>query len=481
VPAEIATLVFGAGILGLFWLDRDRNARTSRALWIVVIWLSIAGSRSVGQWIGTLHGGVVTDTSSAESMYTDGSPRDRLVYSVLLLAGLIVLATRRSRVWGILRANWPLAAFFVYCALSIIWSDYPDVAFKRWIKSLGDVVMVLIVLTDRDRYAAIKRVLTRTGFLLIPISVLLIKFYPSLGRGYSQWLWTPYYTGVTTNKNELGRISLLFGLGFLWRFLTALRNPQRSARNKQLLAFGVCLVMVFWLFWMAHSMTSLACFVLAGFLLIANSIRMVARRSWVVHLMVFAFLSVSITVLFLDMGSSVLTTMGRDPTLTGRTDIWKLVLGMTGNPLVGTGFESFWLGKRLEKMWSIYWWHPREAHDGYIEVFLNLGWLGIVMFGIVLATGYRTVMNAFRRNAEEGKLRLAYFIAAVAYNFAESAFGPLSLTWIFFLLATFNVPGGWIKTKPRRAAVAAAVTPPVRALTSDLSPAFAAGSDAVPH
>jgi exopolysaccharide production protein ExoQ len=481
VHPGIAALVFAAGILGLFWLDRDPKARTSKALWIAVIWLSIAGSRSVGQWIGTLHGDTITDTTSAESMYTDGSPTDRLVYSVLLLAGLIVLATRRRRVFEVLRANWPLAAFFAYCAFSIMWSDYPDVAFKRWIKSLGDVVMVLIVLTDRDRYAAIKRVLTRTGFLLIPISVLFIKFYPALGRAYAQWFWTPYYIGVTTNKNELGRISLLFGLGFLWRFLNALRNPQHSARNRQLLAFAACLAMVFWLFWMAHSMTSLSCFLLAGSLLIVTSFRTVARRPWVVHLMVFAIFSVSITVLFLDMGSGVLSTMGRDPTLTGRTEIWKLVLGMTGNPLVGTGFESFWLGKRLEKMWSIYWWHPREAHDGYIEVFLNLGWLGIVMFGIVLVTGYRTVMNAFRRNAEEGKLRLAYLVAAVAYNFAESAFGPLSLTWIFFLLATFTVPGGWIKTQPRKAALATEITPPVSVLTSQLSPAFASGTDAVPH
>lgn len=452
--------MFAAGILGLFWLDRDPRSHTSKALWIAIIWLSIAGSRSVGQWIGTLHGDTISDTTSAESMYTDGSPTDRLVYSVLLLAGLIVLATRWQKVLELLRANWALAAFFVYCALSILWSDYPDVAFKRWVKSVGDAVMVLIVLTDRDRYAAIKRVLTRTGFLLIPVSVLFIKFYPALGRGYAQWFWTPYYIGVTTNKNELGRISLLFGLGFLWRFLTALRNPQRSVRNKQLLAFGACLAMVFWLFWMAHSMTSLSCFLLAGFLLIATSSRMVARRPWVVHVMVFAIFSVAITVLFLDMGSGILTTMGRDPTLTGRTDIWKHVLGMTGNPLVGTGFESFWLGKRLEKMWSIYWWHPREAHDGYIEVFLNLGWLGIVMFGIVLATGYRTVMSAFRRNVEEGKLRLAYLVAAVAYNFAESAFGPLSLIWIFFLLATFTVPGGWIKTKPRKAALVTVTVPP---------------------
>ena len=62
--------------------------------------------------------------------------------------------------------------------------DYPDVAFKRWIKSLGDFVMVQIILTDRDRYAAIKRALPFMAFLLMPLSVLFIKFYPDLGRGY---------------------------------------------------------------------------------------------------------------------------------------------------------------------------------------------------------------------------------------------------------------------------------------------------------
>ena len=369
----IATLVFAAGILGLFLLDWDPKARTSKALWIAVIWLSIAGSRSVGEWIDTLHGNSIADSASEASAYTEGSPTDRLVYSGLLLAGLIVLVRRRQRVLGILRSNWPLVAFFLYCAVSIAWSDYPDVAFKRWIKALGDVVVVLIVLTDRDRYAAIKRVLAWTGFLLIPISVLFIKFYPDLGRGYHPWTWTPYYTGVTTNKNELGCICLVLGLGFVWRFLTALRNERRAARNKQLLAFGACLAMVLWLFWMANSMTSLSCFLLASALMAATSLRLAARKTWVVHLMLLAIVLVSVSTLFLDLGSGILQTMGRDPTLTGRTDIWKLVLGMTGNPVAGTGFESFWLGKRLEKMWSIYWWHPREAHDGYIEIFLNLG------------------------------------------------------------------------------------------------------------
>jgi O-antigen ligase len=461
VPPGLAALVVVAGILGLFFLDRDPKARTSKALWIAILWVSIAGSRSVGQWIATLQGASVSDTSSAASSYTEGDPFDRAVYSSLLLAGLIVLARRRQEVLGVLRANWPLVVFSLYCAVSIGWSDYPDVAFKRWIKSLGDFVMVLIILTDRDRYAAIKRALTWTAFLLMPLSVLFIKFYPDLGRGYHPWTWTPYYTGVATNKNELGRLCLILGLGIVWRLIAVWRSGPPAARRKRLLALGACLAMTLWLFWMADSMTSLSCFLLASALMMGVSLRIVAHKPWIVHCMMIAIVSVSASTLFLDLGSGVLQSMGRDPTLTGRTDIWKLVLGMAGNPVFGTGFESFWLGARLERVWSLYWWHPREAHDGYIELFLSLGWLGIVLFGIVLVTGYRTVVASFRRNAEEGKLRLAYFVVAVAYNFTESAFGTLNPIWICFLLATISVPGGWIRAKPRKVAAALEMLPPV--------------------
>jgi exopolysaccharide production protein ExoQ len=463
VSPGIATLIFVAGILGLFWLDRDPKSHTSKALWIVLLWISLAGSRPLGIWMDTLHGVPIGDSKSSATQLSEGSPLDRFVYSGVLMVGLIVLVTRREKVLGILKTNWPLVAFSLYCAMSVAWSDYSDVSFKRWIKSLGDFVMVLIILTERDRYAAIKRILAWMAFLLIPISVLFIKFYPDLGRGYNIWTWLPYYTGVTTNKNELGRLCLVLGLGIVWRLLAALRADKPAVRNKQLLIFVLPLVMVIWLFMMAGSMTSLSCFVMASGLMVASGFRFATRSRWVVHLMVFAILAASFAALFLDMGGSVLQTMGRDPTLTGRTDIWKLVLGMAGNPLLGTGFESFWLGKRLEKMWSIYWWHPREAHNGYLEMYLSLGWIGLLIFAIVVVSGYRTVSKAFRRNAEEGTLRLAYFVVVVAYNFTESAFGPLNVIWIFFLLATFSVPGGWIKAKPRKAPVKTAVVPSVGA------------------
>src|SRR5438128_196474 len=150
MPPWIASLVFGFLILGLFWLDRDQRSRTSGALWIPVVWLSLACSRSVGQWLQ-----LGTPMNLADE-YLEGSPIDRLAYMGLLVIGLIVLANRRRRVGRILRANGPILLFFLYCAVSFLWSDFPDVAFKRWTKAIGDLVMVLVVLSDREPSAAAK-------------------------------------------------------------------------------------------------------------------------------------------------------------------------------------------------------------------------------------------------------------------------------------------------------------------------------------
>src|SRR6266478_8217575 len=272
----IATVVYAIAILGLFWLGRDRNSRVSSALWIPVAWMFLAGSRMVSQWLLT------TPLDDTPTQYLEGSPLDRLILAGLLAVAIIVLLNRRRQVGALLPANGPILLFFAYCAISIFWSDYPEIAFKRWTKALGDLVMVLVALTEADPSVALKRLLARTGFLLIPISVLLIKYYPDLGRGYNPWVWTPYYTGVATTKNLLGMISLIFGLGSLWRIFQAFDRGDRKRRIGRLIAHGALLAMVLWLFWVANSVTSLSCFVLgAGLMVVARMLRLAQKPLFV--------------------------------------------------------------------------------------------------------------------------------------------------------------------------------------------------------
>ena len=62
----------------------------------------------------------------------------------------------------------PILIYFSILCISILWSDYPFVAFKHWNKGIGDIVMVLIILTDPILYAALKRVLNRVRLCAPP-------------------------------------------------------------------------------------------------------------------------------------------------------------------------------------------------------------------------------------------------------------------------------------------------------------------------
>src|SRR5580704_17256000 len=150
----VALLVFAVGIAGLFYLDRDRSARTSLALRLPVIWFGIIGSRPLSAW--QYLGGASTD-AAMQTVQLEGSEPDRLFFQILVALAAVVIISRAMRTRAFLAANWPLLVFFSYCLLSISWSDFPDVSAKRWIKAIGDLLMVLIVVTDAEPVAAVKR------------------------------------------------------------------------------------------------------------------------------------------------------------------------------------------------------------------------------------------------------------------------------------------------------------------------------------
>lgn len=433
MPRGLATLVFAAGILALFRLDRANKLMASPALWLPTIWVLILGSRMVSEWLQ------IGLTTKSPDQYLDGSPLDRLILTVLMAAGLVVLLARSRRSAAFLNANGTLVLFFLYCGVSVLWSDYPGVAFKRWMKGLGDIVMVLVILTDPDPRAAVKQVLARAAFLLVPLSVLFVKYYPELGRSYDPWTWVPYYGGVAVGKNNLGYVCLVLGIGSLWRWLAAFQ-AERMHRVGPLIAHGAILAMVFWLLFKANSATSLASFLVVGGLLVLITLSASTRPGSPAQVFLVAVFLLSLSGWFLSFGLNVVEAMGRDTTMTGRTELWRELLRIRADPLLGTGFESFWLGERAEKFWRVYWWHPNQAHNGYLEIFLNLGWVGVLLLIAVLVRACQNIARTFSRDPELARLRLAFVTIAVLYNMTEAAFKSFHLVGFAFLLAAVAAP-----------------------------------------
>jgi exopolysaccharide production protein ExoQ len=90
-----------------------------------------------------------------------------------------------------------------------------------------------------------------------------------------------------------------------------------------------------------------------------------------------------------------------------------------------------------------------EAHNGYIEVYLNLGWVGVALLGGLIISGYRRIVPAVRRQSQDGSLRMAYWMVGIAYNFSEAGFKMMNPVWVLFLLSIAILPSTSILRRAR--------------------------------
>ncbi len=434
----IAFLICITGIAGLFFLNRDKSTHNSKALWLPVIWLCIAGSRPVSSWLGT--GG---SSAGALASTVDGSPMDAAIFGALVAAGLIVVFLRRNRTNALLKASVPVLVYFLYCLISVTWSPFPEPAFKRWTKDVGDLVMALILVTDGEPVAALRRFFSRVGFILFPVSILLIR-YTDLGRGYDPD-GAPMNTGVTTNKNSLGMIVFLLSIGALWNVRALFMDKEAPNRTRRLIAQGTFLTFGIVLLQMAHSATSIACFILGGGLILATGLRSMRIRPARVHALCLGIVFAG-AIIMLSGGESIVTSaLGRKSNLSGRTDIWAASIAAADNPIIGTGFESFWntnvekVARSLPGYWEIH--NLVSAHNGYIQIYLDLGWIGVSLIAQIIISGYRDSIRAIRRAPELASLFLAYIATSTIYSITEAGFRVLTATWIFLLLAVVSASG----------------------------------------
>jgi exopolysaccharide production protein ExoQ len=442
MSANIALALTLVLVVWLLRRDVRQEPRVSPAVWIPVLWLLINGSRQVSMW---LEGGPVF---SMEAL-SEGNALDKTVYSGLIVAGLCVLASRRVALGEIFRNNTAIVLFFAFGALSIAWSDEPLTSTKRWVKAIGDPVMVLVLWSDPAPVRAVVATLRRCAYVLIPFSLLFCKFLDHLGRTFDAW-GRASYTGVTTDKNMFGYLLFAFGLFFVASLLAGRQGREDRQANVDLGINLLMVAMVAWMLPIANSKTATVALGIGVIVVFAARFETVRR-----NFLTYAVVGVALAVLleqFFSIKSAVLQASGRDATLTGRTGLWEMVLQEPNNPLIGVGYSSFWLGERLERFWSMYPTSPPiQAHNGYIEIYINLGLIGLTLMAAVLWSGLKTMRlrasaSVAAKAAGSGThdldalalFGLGYCIAYLFYNISEATFQGLNPLFTIFLMLAFD-------------------------------------------
>jgi O-antigen ligase len=432
-------LILLIGIAFVWWLIRtDMRWRklSSPALWIVGVWVALASSRSLGFWLWAmgLRGG--------GSSNLEGDPFSAIFNVSLFLIAILILNRRGFR-WGqFAGANKALIAIFAFFLFSAVWSPFPFPTVKRLGQELGCLLIAPILLTERDPAASLRVVFARVSYILFPLSVIFIRFFPHIGRVVSEVSGTHMVCGVADHKNSLGQLTMVFCLVLLWDLMetrkAAVAPRTKIQRWARLMNLGIGLYLLF----ISSSATALMCFVLGLGLFFAGKrlARMRNARAVFVASVLALLCLLSLEQMY-GISSRVSVAMGRGEGLSGRTQIWQKIMEKNTHHLIGAGFRGFWESNEGESVWRELGTNRLlSSHNGYLEIYVQGGVVAIILLLVfILSTGLNAA-DKLVKGDPFGRLAVIFWPILLIYNVTESAFLQIGILWFAMLIVTVDTP-----------------------------------------
>jgi len=445
MPPKLALLVGAIFVFFAFRSDRKRDIGDTNGLFWPTIWYLVVASRPIGVWfylwgVPLAGGGDVTE----------GSSIDRFFFGGLTLIGLWILSQRRFNWMAAFRRNPWLTALLVFMALSILWSGYPYISFKRYIKVVGSVVMALVILTNERPFEALLTVLRRCLYVHLPMSIICTRYFREIGVSFDWSGAVESWQGIATSKNTLGQVAMLGVIYFFqevrqhwrengWRnlhvlyLLMALYLVKGSGEAISMTSVSVCvfaLVVFFRIQSLRDRLLSVRPFVLAVFVAMTALITLVLVHS-VAHFSEGSLFGMAIS------------TFGRNVTLTDRTYIWSDMYDVAGGfSLLGVGFGGFWIGRVANIPWNANMtWTLGQGHSGYIDTYLQLGLVGAFLLAAVIFTALPKLLRSLSDDFDFGCFRITLFLTTLFINITETTYlrGDHHL-WLLFLVTHWNLP-----------------------------------------
>lgn len=324
----------------------------------------------------------------------------------------VLLLRHPAQLLATFRRNLPFLLLIALPFLSVLWSIGPSVTLRRAIGLLG-TMLFSCVLAARFTPTQLLLLITATLAPCMVLSVLLMGAVPHLG------FMDGAARGVFIHKNVLGWAAALstVAAGIL---ILDRSHGMRAIGLLALPASVVCLLA-------SKSMTGLlsttAAMGLTWFFLALGRSRGNSRL-----VLVIAFLQL-VAATLVGLGEflvPLLEALGKDATLTGRVPLWHLVDAMIAQQIVhGYGYAAFWAPGNPDawRIWAEIGWQAPHSHNGYREIMLGLGIIGIATLAVVLVRAVWQGAVLYCARPWEGWLWLNVFVGMyLVMNLTEAIF-----------------------------------------------------------
>ncbi|MGI9437052.1 MAG: O-antigen ligase family protein [Geminicoccaceae bacterium] len=344
------------------------------------------------------------------------------------IVALLALLHWKKMILG-MAVVWPLMLMVAIAGISYIWSIDPEATSRRTLSLFVTTLMGIYLVVRFDFEDLIRFLMPAFGIVIIASLVwaLALPEYGVHGEGAHGGAWR----GIFFHKNNNGR-AMVYALAVI---LTAAYCGYVSRPIAIVLGALAVLVLVG-----STSKTSLIALIalVMGFTT-AFMVRGAAVKSALITLAVLAIgWHVGLAVFF--SYEAILEFLGRDPTLTGRTELWTFVLDLAlERPFGGYGYEAFWSGEKSPGATLALEWGISDAHNGWIEIFVSLGAPIIVLIFLTLVTVvFRSVILArYHPDIGPALLIMMFIFPLMTIAMSESVFLVIhSIDWMMLVIVT---------------------------------------------
>jgi exopolysaccharide production protein ExoQ len=365
-----------------------------------------------------------------------------LIYSI----GLLYILAERGRMSKLLTNNWALLTLTGFALFSSLWSYYPEATFRRAFALLLTTTFAYYLVlryTPRELLQLVAWAL----FLGAALSLVLVMLYP--GSTIHHDALAGSWMGSFGHKNQLGRMMALGVVVF------ALLMIERGGKTSWFTwtGLGFCSFLLA----MSQSRASwITTIILLMFILMLRFLRgaRLPMSLRVGSLMTLGFVVIMAGTHFLVVG---LEALGRDLTFSGRTSIWTyaIIAGMD-HPMLGAGYRVFWTPEGANYVYARIWATVGNGHNGYLDIWLELGFVGLGLFLLMFLTGIkRAYSRLIRSNDIVGLFYPLILIYAFVYSWSEKFLLEQSeLIWVLIMITL-------IYLTPRRVPLVNRVPAPV--------------------
>lgn len=381
--------------------------------------------------------GAVPFIAPNQALEATGAPATGLMFyggvgSQLLVYGTICFLLLRRAEWlvrwmGAMRWALPLA---VLAMVSTLWSQFPLYTMRRSVPfAMAGVYGLYLAMRFPVRRQL--RILRVTMIALAVGTAMMAMGFPKLGLDASPGHHADWQ-GVFTQKNACGRIMVL---------ATAVLLADWKMSWQRLASAALFLVVMF----MSGSRSA---WLVEGALLVVWSALFVAKRVDS-RTRVIAALGAAVSLPAMACAGYVLFPMvvqwlGRDATLSGRTLIWKQVwIFILQRPWLGWGYDAFWRGTQGEafRVVAAVRFMVFHAQNGFLEIWLELGAAGLVLFTLSYLRAWRRLWPVLRAGEVDRVTWMIFVLALILfYDLDENTLLIYNgLFWVLYVAALANV------------------------------------------